>query len=184
VQPMGSEVRLAGTPRFVVRAAGAFEQLPGCEVTPDGPSAERLARLCRGECNRPGNKRKQITRVEVVRVLPQRSEGEPIAGLVKDPWKTLPCPPGSDGCRVEFDDPEFRTLGRDATYYVRAIEEPSLAINAGGLRCEKNPDGSCKKAHPCYGDYRTAHDDDCLASNEERAWSSPIFVRLAGAEQQ
>jgi hypothetical protein len=181
-RPMGSEVTLTRTPHFVVRAAGAFVQLPGCEPTPDGPSAERLANLCRGECNRPSDQRKRITRVEVVRIRPQRFEGESLASLIADPWKTLPCVgDGADGCRVEFDDPEFVGSGRDATYYVRAIEAPSQAVNGGGLRCERDEKGGCVRVHPCYGDYRTDASDECLAPIEERAWSSPIFVRLGSA---
>jgi hypothetical protein len=112
-----------------------------------------------------------------VRILPQTKPDEPIASLVSDPWRTFACPPSDAGCKVEFEDPDFVTGARDATYYVRAIEEASPAINAGGLRCEKGPKGECLKAHPCYGDYRTDFKDDCLAPNEERAWSSPIFVR-------
>ena len=86
------------------------------------------------------------------------------------------CPKNLDGCTVQFDDPEFINLNRTAIYYVRAIQEPSLAINAENLRCEFDEKGECIKVNPCYGDYRTSQDDECLAPNEERAWSSPIFV--------
>jgi len=176
-QSMGSEVTLGETPKFVVRAAGAFVQLPGCDPMPGGPPAARMEALCRGECYRPSTKRKQIVRIEVVRIRPQSKPDEPIASLVSDPWRTFPCPPSDAGCKVEFDDPEFT---RDTTYYVRAIEEASPAINGGALRCEKDAAGKCVKVHPCYGDYRTDFKDDCLAPVEERAWSSPIFVRKAG----
>ena len=63
---------------------------------------------------------------------------------------------------------------------MRAIEEPSPAVNGGGLRCERDAKGTCVKPHPCYGDYRTPASDDCLAPVEERALSSPIFVRQEG----
>ena len=69
--------------------------------------------------------------------------------------------------------------GRDTVYYVRAIQEPSLAINGAQLRCEYDEKGHCISVSPCYGDSRTDYQDDCLAETEERAWSSPIFVRFA-----
>jgi hypothetical protein len=137
--------------------------------------------LCRGECNRPGGERKRITRIEIVRIRPQVREDEPIASLIADPYRVIPCPPDGDGCRVDFEDPEYASSGRDATYYARAIEEPSSAVNGGGLRCDKDDKGACVRVHPCHGDYRTAPSDDCLAPVEERAWSSPIFVRRAKA---
>ena len=77
---------------------------------------------------------------------------------------------------MQFEDPEFATVARSASYYVRAIEEPSPTVNAGNLRCEKDAQGQCLKVNPCYGDYRTPTSDDCLAASEERAWSSPIYL--------
>jgi hypothetical protein len=177
VLPMGSDAKLAETPIFRVRAAGSLKQLPGCpDVATRGLSPERLERLCRGECYHPGNERHRITRIEVVRIRPQDRPGEPIDALIQDPWRTLACPPDESGCIVEFDDPEFLAEHREILYYVRAIQEPSPAVNAGLLRCTRDESGACVDVDPCYGDYRTPRDEDCLAPNEERAWSSPIWV--------
>jgi hypothetical protein len=176
--PMGSAAALGWAPRFRVRAVGSFEQLPGCpELAREALPAERLERLCRGECYNPGETRHRITRVEVVRIRPQQRPDEPLAGLVEDPWRTFPCPAGAAGCVVEFDDPEFPAGGREAVYYARAIQEPTPAVNSANLRCTLDENGNCVDVDPCYGDYRTPFDDDCLAMNEERAWSSPIRVR-------
>ncbi len=174
---MGAEVEIGEAPRFAVRAAGAFVQKPGCPDSVTGElSPERLARICAGECYHPGDRRRRITRIEVVRIRPQKRADEPVAALIEDPWKTLECPPGGDGCSVEFEDPDFVSGGRQTLYYVRAIQEPTPAVNAGNLRCQ---DESCETVKPCYGDYRTPYGDDCLSDNEERAWSSPIFVDFA-----
>ena len=181
--PMGSAAELAWTPRFRVRAAGSFEQLPGCpDFAREALSPERLERLCRGECYNPGDQRRRITRIEVVRIRPQVRPDEPVRELVEDPWQTFACPSGAAGCVVEFEDPEFPASAREAVYYVRAIQEPTPAVNAAGLRCTLDEKGNCIEVDPCWGDYRTPFDDDCLAMNEERAWSSPIRVRpVAGA---
>jgi hypothetical protein len=174
---MGSEVQLAENPKFRVRAAGSFKQKPGCpEFTTDGLSNERLERLCRGECYNPSDERYVITRIEVVRIRPQIRDDEPLEDLIDDPWLSIGCSKTSQGCTVEFEDPDFQSGGREALYYVRAIQEATPAVNAGGERCKRDEKGYCTEPNPCYGDYRTAADDDCLAPNEERAWSSPIFV--------
>jgi hypothetical protein len=176
-EPMGASVRLGDAPKFRVRAVGAFKQLPGCPAYATAAlSNERLDRLCRNECYNPSDERRVITRIEVVRIRPQQTKGEPVPPLIEDPWKRIDCPKDPAGCVVEFNDPDFVAGRRDVTYYVRAIQEPTPAVNAGGLRCEYNAAGECVKAHPCYGDFRTPFDDDCLTSNEERAWSSPIYV--------
>ena len=175
--PMGSETQLAEPPRFRVRALGAFKQVPGCPahaVTALLP--ERLQRLCRGECYNPSDQRHLITRIEVVRIRPQERRDEPLSSLIEDPWRSIKCEPDPAGCQVEFDDPEFVAGQREVIYYVRAIQEPTMAVNAGGLRCKRNAAGDCVELHPCYGDYRTPFNDDCLSPNEERAWSSPIYL--------
>ena len=176
-RPMGSEVAMDEAPRFEVRAVGAFEQKPGCPADSlAGLSGDRLDHLCRGECYNPGDVRKRIDRIEVVRIRPQRVAGERIDELIDDPWQVHACPPGGHGCQVGFTDPDFVSAGRDAVYYVRAIEEASPTVNGGGLRCTRNEAGNCIEIDPCRADEPTTYEDDCLTAVEERAWSSPIFV--------
>ncbi|MCX2981540.1 DUF3604 domain-containing protein [Halieaceae bacterium IMCC14734] len=176
--PMGSEVSLSENPRFQVRAVGALRQRPGCpDSSVNALGQERLARLCYGECFNPGDERKLITRIEVVRIRPQTRPGEPISGLIEDTWLTHHCPPDPNGCQFDFEDPDFNSTGRETVYYVRAIEEASEAVNAALMRCQYDDNGHCTSANICAGSpLFTDPADDCLASNEERAWSSPIFV--------
>ncbi len=178
---MGSSVSLGETPRFEVRAVGAWEQRPGCpDYASDALSTERLHRLCRGECYHPGDTRRRIERIEVVRIRPRGHESEPLHELIEDPWRSLPCPDDPSGCAVTFEDPDFVASGRSAVYYVRAIQEPTPTVNGDRLRCERDSDGNCVHSRPCYGDWRTPDEDECLASASERAWSSPIWVDWEG----
>lgn len=85
------------------------------------------------------------------------------------------------GCSIEFEDNEFVSDGRESIYYVRAIQEPSPMINGDNLRCEYSEQGECIGVNPCYGDYRTQENDDCLAPKEQRAWSSPIYINFTPA---
>ncbi len=171
--PMGGEARRGTAPVFRVRALGSFEQRDGCpSYAQQSLPADRLEHLCAGECYYPSDRRRRISRVELVRVALRGRRREPAVGLVDDPWKVIPCAAGNDGCVVEIADPEFAEYRRDVLYYVRAIEEPSLAVNADPLRCDVGQNGRCVETHPCSGD-----GDECLAETEERAWSSPILVR-------
>lgn len=176
--PMGSAVTFAGVPRFEVRAAGAFEQRPGCPASSEAAlGADRLQRLCLGECYHPGTRRRAIDRIEVVRIRPQVGPDEEVGSLIEDPWRVLPCPDGGEGCRVAFEDPEYPTLGREVVYYVRAIQEPTPAVNGDPLQCERDDTGRCVVGRVCPGGGAEGPPiDDCLAEVEERAWSSPIFV--------
>jgi len=187
--PMGGSVRMASEPRFRVRAVGAYRQKPGCpDHAVEGLGPERLASLCRGECDHPSDRRHRIARIEVVRIHPQLRPDEPLGELIEDPWQSFACPGdggggdgGGDGsgdgsCVIEFSDPEFETAARDALYYVRAVQEPTRAVNAGNLRCRRDAEGRCVELEPCRSGFRSDLADDCLGPVEERAWSSPIFV--------
>ena len=178
IYPMGSEVKSKLNPTFEVKVLGAFKQNPGCagnqEMNPD--IARRISNLCKGECFNPSDERKLISRLEVVRIRPQIYPNEPVESLIQDPWKVIPCDDKGEGCTVKFQDLQFENGTREVIYYVRAIQEPSDAINAKGLGCELDREGNCLKTDICYGDYRGISKGDCLGETEERAWSSPIFV--------
>lgn len=180
VAPMGSQVEVAGAPRFRVRAIGDFEQLPGCPShSVNALTPEKIERICRGECYNPSDQRKAIDRIEVIRILPQEKPGEDVADLIQDPWKTFACSGDPAGCMVEFSDDEPARSKREAIYYVRAVGKPEPTINAGGLRCEYNERHECVAVKPCHGDLRTPLEDDCKAPAAPRAWSSPIYVEPA-----
>lgn len=180
--PMGSVVEAEGVPHFRVRAVGAFEQAPGCpEQSLTGLGVDAVERLCRGECYNPTDRRQVLDRIEVVRILPQAHPDEEVGDLIEDPWQVFPCSGDPRGCTVEFADPDPRRVGREALYYVRAIQRPSATVNAAGLRCEHDAQGQCIAVKPCFGDNRTPPDDDCQAPAEHRAWSSPIFIQDRGA---
>jgi len=175
--PMGGSVALTDAPRFRARAIGSFVQQPGCPPESEQAlSPERLAYLCHGQCYHPSDERHRIERIEVVRIRPQSRPGEAVAPLIEDPWRSFECPSDPAGCQVAFDDPEFATAGRDTVYYVRALEEPTPAINGANLRTRFDAQGRAISVTPCHGDPRTPVDDDCLAPVAERAWSSPIYV--------
>jgi len=111
-----------------------------------------------------------------VRVRPQIERDEPVDPLIEDAWRIFECEPDPSGCSITFSDPDFVDSARDAVYYVRAIEEPSQAINADLLRCTQDEAGRCLDVDICTGD--TPYDDDCMAETEQRAWSSPILVEF------
>ena len=143
------------------------------------PLPEVINRLCKGECFNPSDERKLISRIEVVRIRPQAYSGEPIENLIEDPWKVFQCGPSSEGCEVEFTDDNFTNANREIIYYVRAIQEPSLAINASNLNCDRDDSGKCIKVNLC-GDVEGQGEGDCLSEIEERAWSSPVFIKVIG----
>jgi len=176
--PMGGEISMGDAPIFQVRAVGSFEQKAGCpESSLSALGAADLQRLCKGECYFPSDERRLITRIEVVKIRPQQHEGEDVAPLITDPWRSFACEPDPAGCTATFPDPDFAKDGRDAVYYARVFEKPAPAINGDNLRCERDAEGNCTKVHLCPGD--GGDKDDCLGTKEPRAWSSPIFVDYA-----
>ncbi|MEZ4216501.1 MAG: DUF3604 domain-containing protein [Myxococcota bacterium] len=173
--PMGGAVELDAPPIFQARAVGSFEQEPGCpDEAFEALGEDGVARVCGGECYFPSDERRRITRIEVVRVRPQATPDEPVAPLIEDPWRVFECEPDDAGCSVVFTDPDYVRGRRDAVYYVRAIEEPTPTINAGGVRCARDAEGACTGVDLCGLDGNAS--DDCLAPAEPKAWSSPIYV--------
>jgi hypothetical protein len=175
--PMGGEVDAKASPTFTVKAVGAFKQKPGCpDFAEAGMDEARLTKLCSGECDNPSDERSRITRIEVVKIRPQRTNGEELAALIQDRFLVHTCEASADGaCSFTFSDPSYTSDGRDALYYVKAIQEAEPMINGDPLKCERDASGKCVKVHLCYGDYRSGK-DDCLSPAEPRAWSSPIYV--------
>jgi len=160
---------MISNPTFRVKAAGSFKQLPGCpDYSIDSLSEERLDYLCAGECYNPSSERYLIDRIEIIKISPQEYQGEPIEPLIQDNWKVIDCPKTSFGCVVEFEDPEY---SRDSTYYVRAIQEGTLAINGENITLDESGE-----VNICKGSYKTNLNDNCLSISEERAWSSPIYL--------
>ena len=175
--PMGSEALSADAPLFEVRALGSYKQKPGCPPYAEiALGTDRITRLCAGECYNPSDTRRPITRIEIVRIRPQSEPGQPLGERIDDPYLVKTCPADGSGCAFRFTDPEFPLLKQTALYYARAIEAPKPLINSGLMRCTYDTDGNCVAVNPCYGDLRTPLDDNCLATDEPRAWSSPIYV--------
>ncbi len=177
VKPMGSEAVLDEAPRFRVRAVGAFEQMSGCpESVVYALTAPRVHTLCMDECYHPSDTRRSIAAIEVVRIRPQLRSDEDVTPLIEDPWRRFACEPDADGCVVEFSDPDWVAGGRDAVYYVRALEEAAPAINGDPLRTRFDAQGQVASLDPCIVGAGERFGDGCLADVQERAWSSPIFV--------
>ncbi len=169
--PMGSQVMRADTPLFQVRAAGAPVQKPGCpDWVHEGMSVERVSRLCRNECNNPGDERHPISAIEVVRIRTRSTAGEPIEQLIEDPWKRFDCAPDPAGCAVSFEDEDFVSDGRDSLYYVRAVQTETQEIIGAGLGTTFDDQGRAISIDWCEPG------SACLGPSQERAWSSPIFV--------
>ena len=175
--PMGSAVAMDTTPRFRAKVLGSFKQLPGCpNYVVAALEKNHLQKMAQGECYNPSEERYEIASIEVIKIRPQAVAGEAIAPLIEDTWKQFNCEPSPEGCIVEFEDPDFVAEGRDALYYVRALEEPIATVNGGNLRTSFDENGQAETTDMCYGDYRTSIDDDCQQPHSQRAWSSPIFV--------
>ena len=175
--PMGSAVAQSTNPRFRAKVVGSFKQLPGCpDYVVETLEAKRLDKMSLGECYYPSDERYLIERIEVIKIRPQAFTDENVAQLIEDSWRTFDCEPSPEGCTIEFEDPDFAAEGRDALYYIRALEEPVATINGGNLRTTFDDNGNAIDTDPCFGDFRVAAEEDCKRPGSQRAWSSPIFV--------
>jgi hypothetical protein len=173
--PMGSRVERSEAPGFSVRAVGSLKQLPGC---PDSAiaaaGAERLQALCQNECYNPTDQRRQIERIEIVRIRPQQRPDEAIDPLIENAWLVHECPSNQLACEFSFTDAEYAGAERDTLYYVRAVETASATADSAEPECEFKAQGACVSMRDCGDD--TSGPDGCLVPVQHLAWSSPIFV--------
>ena len=169
--PMGSEASISENPTFRVKAIGSLKQKEGCpDYVHTALSKEEISRLCLNECYNPSDERNKIEKIEVIKIIPSTEEA-----IVLDPWKTFQCEDKGEGCVVYFEDPEI--MLEETAYYVRVLQEESLAVGGDPLRCERDEEGNCTKINICYASGEGFDpNDDCLAPINERAWSSPIFL--------
>ncbi len=174
---MGDKVTRQDNPTFNVVAVGSAKQKSGCpDYIKDAFDAKRLEKMAFTECYYPSDERYHMQRLEIVRIRPQKFQGEAVAPLIEDPWKTFPCPTNSAKCEVTFTDNEFKNGKRDALYYVRAIEQKTLIANGDTSRNELDSDGNVIKINICSGSFITDAKDDCLAQKGHQAVSSPIYT--------
>ena len=173
--PWVASCRFPQRPSSRFARPGSFEQKPGC--APDVIQAlgeERVEQICAGECYNPATADAGSPGSRSSASGGSRARTSRCVSSSKIHGRRSRAPKG-ELCVVEFEDPTYGALGRDTLYYVRAIQEPTPTVDGGGLRCKG------EVCEPCYGDFRTPADDDCLVDTEERAWSSPIFL-LAGSK--
>ncbi len=183
IAPMGSDLRLDDTPRFRVKALGALEQLPGCPAEASnalGPLG--VKNLCGGECYRPGDYRKRIERIEIVRVRPQQSSTDEVGPLIENKWRVFECADVGQGCTVEFEDEQYLVDNRPSLYYARAIQEAQPLIGGDPFGCVYDDKGNCAQRDYCIGE-RATREENCLSLAHPRAWSSPIFIEPSRLEE-
>jgi hypothetical protein len=175
--PMGQEVKISTNPVFEVKAAGSFKQKPGCpDYVHTSLNQNEISRLCLNECYNPSTERNVIDRIEVVKIIPSENP-ENLSDRIQDPWKVFKCENSQEGCEFKFIDDAYIKNTSDTVYYVRAIQEPTLAVGGDPLRCSLDEEGSCVKIKPCYASGKDFDSkDNCLAPIGERAWSSPLFL--------
>ena len=175
--PMGSETSFSRIPVFEVKAVGSYKQMPGCpDYVTNTMSKDEISRLCLDECYNPSNERNKIDRIEIVKITPTEKLYA-LEDAIQDPWQVFECEDDGEGCSISFEDADYTDEKVSSIYYVRAIQEETLAVGGDPLRCEFNSQGECIKINPCYAsgpDFNP--NDDCLAPIGERAWSSPIFL--------
>ena len=176
--PMGSEISLKQTkPNFSVKAIGSFKQKPGCpDYVHTSLDKNKISKLCLNECYNPTNERNKIDRIEVVKINVTKDLNN-LNTAIQDPWKVFKCQDIGEGCSFQFTDSDFLIDKNETVYYVRAIQEETLAVGGDPLRCVLDEEGECIKTVPCYASgSKFDPKDDCLAPIGERAWSSPIFI--------